>query len=335
MGIASAFGLFFSIVLHEFSHSWVARRQGLPMKGITLFIFGGVAEMSDEPANAKTEFLMAIAGPVASIVIGGVFFLLYVALKKTLPLSWTGTLQYLSWMNLVLAAFNLIPAFPLDGGRVLRSILWKWKGDLRQATKIASDLGSGFGMILILVAVWQWFTGDFVDALWFFLIGLFLRGAAQSSYQQMMIKMTLKGEPVRRFMNQHPITAPSYISLEELVDEYVYRYHHKMFPVLDPTQRLAGCVTTTQVKAFPRDEWNQHSLQEVLEARSDENTIAPDADAAAALAKMVSSKRTRLMVVEGDNLVGILSLKDLMQLMASKAEMEGAGVSHSHPAPTR
>ncbi|HEX3746218.1 MAG TPA: site-2 protease family protein [Bryobacteraceae bacterium] len=335
MGIASALGLFVSIVLHEFSHSWVARRHGLPMKGITLFIFGGVAEMSEEPADAKTEFLMAIAGPIASIVLGGFFFVVYEASRSMLPPAVTGTLYYLFWMNLVLAAFNLIPAFPLDGGRVLRSLLWKWKGDLRQATKIASELGGGFGLILILLAVWQWFTGDFVNALWYFLIGLFLRGAAQSSYQQMMIKIALKGEPVRKFMNEHPITAPSYISLEELVDDYVYRYHHKMFPVLDASQRLAGCVTTTKVKAFAREEWNRHSLQEVLEPLSADNTISPETDAAAALAKMVASGRTRLMVVDGETLVGILSLKDLMRFLAAKNELEGAHFPHSHPAPSR
>jgi len=335
MGFASAIGLFVSIVLHEFSHSWVARRHGLPMKGITLFIFGGVAEMSEEPANAGTEFVMAIAGPIASVVLSGIFYGLYAITQGSAPAVVWGTLGYLSWINLLLAAFNLIPAFPLDGGRVLRSALWKWKGDLGRATKIASNLGSGFGMILILLAVWMWLKGDFIDALWYFLIGMFVRGAAQASYQQMMIRVTLQGRPVRRFMNDHPISVPSYISIQELVDGYVYRFHHKMFPVLDGSERLAGCVTTAMVKPFPRDDWNQHSLQEIMEARSPDNTVAPDADAATALAKMSSSGRSRLMVAEGDRLVGIITLKDLMGMIAAKTELEGTNLPQSHPAASR
>jgi Zn-dependent protease/predicted transcriptional regulator len=332
MGIASALGLFASIVLHEFSHSLVARRHGLPMKGITLFIFGGVAEMGDEPSSARTEFLMAIAGPIASVLVGVIFYLAYAAGKGTLPRTMTGVLYYLFWMNLALAAFNMIPAFPLDGGRVLRSALWHWKGDLRRATRMAAALGRGFGMLLILFAVWQWFMGNVVGALWYFLIGLFLRGAAQSSYQQLMIRTALEGEPVRRFMNVHPVTVPSYISIEELVNDYVYRYHHKMFPVLNASEKLAGCVTTGQVKAIPRDEWSRHSIQEVLRPCSPENTVAPDVDSVKALAKMNASGLSRLMVAEGDRLVGVIALKDLLGLLASKVDLEGEAFHQSTPA---
>ena len=332
MGIASALGLFASIVAHEFAHSLVARRQGLPMKGITLFIFGGVAEMGEEPASARTEFLMAIAGPIASILLGGVLFLAYRAGQGTLPVSVAGVLFYLSWMNLVLAGFNLIPAFPLDGGRVLRSILWYWKGDLRGATRTASAMGSAFGILLMLFAVWQWFAGNFIGAMWYFLIGLFLRGAAQASYRQLMIRIALEGEPVRRFMNQHPVTVPSYLSIQDLVNDYVYRYHHKMFPVVNSSDQLAGCITTSQVKAVPRDEWNQHSVQEVLRPCSPDNTVPPDADSVKALSKMNASGLSRLMVAEGDHLVGIIALKDLLGLLASKVDLEGENFRHTTPA---
>jgi len=332
MGIASALGLFASIVAHEFSHSLVARRQGLPMKGITLFIFGGVAEMGEEPASARTEFLMAIAGPIASILLGGVFFLGYRAGQGTLPVSVAGVLSYLSWMNLLLAGFNLIPAFPLDGGRVLRSILWYWKGDLRGATRTASAMGSAFGILLMLFAVWQWFAGNFIGAMWYFLIGLFLRGAAQASYRQLMIRIALEGEPVSRFMNQHPVTVPSYLSIQDLVNDYVYRYHHKMFPVVNSSDQLAGCISTSQVKAVPRDEWNQHSVQEVLRPCSPDNTVPPDADSVKALSKMNASGLSRLMVAEGDHLVGIIALKDLLGLLASKVDLEGENFRHTTPA---
>ncbi|HTQ57963.1 MAG TPA: site-2 protease family protein [Bryobacteraceae bacterium] len=334
MGIASAIGLFASIVVHEFSHSLVARGHGLPMKGITLFIFGGVAEMGGEPPNAGTEFLMAIAGPIASVLLGAAFYLVYLATRGVWPVTVTGVLGYLGFINIILAAFNLIPAFPLDGGRVLRSALWHWKGDLRRATRTAAAIGGGFGIALMLFAVWQWIEGDFIGAMWYFLIGMFVRGAAQSSYQQLVTRMALEGEPVRRFMNPHPIAVPSNISLQDLVEDYVYRYHHKMFPVLNAADRLAGCVTTNQVKALPRDEWNQHSVQEVLRPCSPDNTVAPDADAMKALSKMSSSGLSRLMVTEGDRLVGVISLKDLLNLLAAKVDLEGDNFPHhrlAHP----
>lgn len=332
MGIVSALGLFACIVVHEFSHSLVARQHGMPMKGITLFIFGGVAEMGDEPPDARTEFVMAIAGPAASILAGAFFYILYIGFKGILPLTISGVFYYLSWVNLALAAFNLVPAFPLDGGRVLRSLLWKWKGDLRRATRTASAMGSGFGVLLMLLAVWQWFSGNFVGAMWYFLIGLFVKGAAESSYRQMMIRVALEGEPVRRFMNEHPVAAPSHISIEELVNEYVYRYHHKMFPVLDAAQRLAGCVTTSRIKTIPREEWNRHSVQEVLLPRSPDNTLAPDVDAVKALSKMSAGGLSRLMVAEGDRLVGVISLKDLLGLLAAKVDLEGDNFHHYGPA---
>jgi Zn-dependent protease len=332
MGIASALGLFASIVVHEFSHSLVARRRGLPMKGITLFIFGGVAEMGEEPSSAKTEFLMAIAGPIASLLLGAGLYLAYLAVKGTLPLSITGVLAYLSWMNLVLAAFNLVPAFPLDGGRVLRSALWYWKGDLRQATRTAAAFGSGFAILLMVFAVWQWITGNYIAAMWYFVIGIFLRGAAQASYQQLMIRTALEGEPVRRFMNVRPVSVPSHISLEEFVNDYVYHYHFKMFPVLNGAEKLAGCVTTRQVKAYPRDEWNRHSVQEVLRPCSADNTVTPDADSVKALSKMNASGLSRLMVAEGDRLVGVVALKDLLALLAAKVDLEGPNFSNHRPA---
>ncbi len=154
MGAAGALGLFLSIVFHEFWHSVIARHFGLPMKGITLFIFGGVAEMDDEPPNAKTEFLMAIAGPLSSLVLGGIFLAIYAGgVAAGWPKPVWGVLRYLGGLNLVLAVFNLIPAFPLDGGRVFRSILWAAKGDLRWSTRMAAAFGSGFGMLLILLGL--------------------------------------------------------------------------------------------------------------------------------------------------------------------------------------
>jgi Zn-dependent protease/predicted transcriptional regulator len=333
MGIAAALGLFVSIVVHEFAHSVVARHYGLPMKGITLFIFGGVAEMGDEPSNAKTEFLMAIAGPITSILIGVFFYAFHQAVLTVWPVPVLGILAYLAWINWILAAFNMIPAFPLDGGRVLRSALWQWKGNLASATRVASSIGSGFGVLLMIVAVWQLWEGNFIGAMWYFLLGMFLRRAAESSYQQLVIRKALEGEPVRRFMNSNPVTVTPDLSIENLVEDYIYKKHYKMFPVVTgESQTLAGCVTSSNVKNVPREEWSRHQVREVLQPCSTENTISPDADAVKALAQISRSGQSRLMVVDHNHLVGVLALKDLMGFLASKMDLEGDFRSHTpHP----
>ena len=201
MGVAGAVGLFLSIVFHEFWHSVIARHFGLPMKGITLFIFGGVAEMEDEPPNAKTELLMAIAGPISSVVLGGLFLAVsWGGVAAHWPQPVWGVLQYLGWLNIILAVFNMIPAFPLDGGRVFRSILWAVKGDLRWSTRIAAAFGSGMGMLLIVLGLFAFVTGSLITGVWYFLIGMFIRGAAQMSYRQVLIRNALGGEPVSHFM---------------------------------------------------------------------------------------------------------------------------------------
>jgi Zn-dependent protease/predicted transcriptional regulator len=323
MGVAGAFLLFASIVVHEFAHSLVARRSGLPMKGITLFIFGGVAEMEREPSSAKAEFQMAIAGPLTSVILGAIFYALAITMRGTWSVPVVEVFTYLYWINWVLAAFNMIPAFPLDGGRVLRSLLWYWKGNIWQATRIASAIGSGFGVLLIAYGVYRLlFFGDFIGAVWLFLIGMFLRSVAQGSYQQLIIQRMLEGESIRQFMNTNPITVSPAISLEDLVDNYVYKYHYKMFPVVNESNRLLGCVTTKEVKQVPRNEWAQNSVQAVMRATCAEDTVATDTDAVKALAQMKKTQNSRLMVVDDGRLAGVLTLKDLLSFLSTKLELE-------------
>lgn len=324
MGVVGALALFGSIVVHELFHSLVARRFGLAMKGITLFVFGGVAEMEQEPPSAKAEFFMAIAGPIASVLIGAAFYLVYRAGRGVWPAPAVGVVAYLYWINWILAAFNLIPAFPLDGGRVLRSALWyRWKGDLPRATRVASSIGSGFGVLLIVLAVLQLFQGNLVGAVWWFLIGMFLRGASRSSYQQTVVRTVLQGEPVRRFMKIDPVTVPPDISIEDLVNEYVYRYHYKMFPVVTGSDQVAGCVTTQQIKTIPREDWRRRSALDVMQPSSPENTVSPDSDTMKALSIMSKTKRSRLMVAERGRLVGVIALKDLLSFLSLKLDLEG------------
>lgn len=322
MGIVGALGLFASIVLHELSHSLVAREYGLEMRGITLFVFGGVAEMAEEPPSPRAEFMMAVAGPLASVAIGVVCYLVAWIFGAALgPAPLVAVLAYLGGINLILAVFNLIPAFPLDGGRVLRSILWGARGDLRWATWITSRIGSWFGALLIVAGVVTLIFGQFITGLWWFLIGLFLRNAAQTSYQQVLVRRALEGEPVARIMQPHVQTVSPRTTLRQFVEDYIYRYHHKMFPVVEG-DHVVGCVTTRELRDVPRDEWELHTVQEVAGPCSEQNTIDPSADAAVALAKMSRTGVSRLMVVENGHLRGIVSLKDMMRLIAMRMELD-------------
>jgi Zn-dependent protease/predicted transcriptional regulator len=324
MGVAGAAGLFFSIVFHEFFHSLVARRFGLSMKGITLFVFGGVAEMYEEPKSPKAEFFMAIAGPLSSVALGLAFAAVGKAVESLLPLTVYGVIEYLALLNLILAGFNLVPAFPLDGGRVLRSALWYWKKDLRWATRWATQSGSGFGALLMLFGTLNVIMGDVISGLWQFMIGMFLRSAAQTSYQQVMIRKVLEGETVARLMKKEPVTVPAGISLRELVENYVYVHHYKMYPVMEG-QELAGCITTRQVKEVPRNEWERRTVREAALRCTPQNAIAPDTDAVQALSVMNRTGNSRLLVVDKGLLVGIISLKDILALLAVKLDLGEGG----------
>jgi len=324
MGIAAALGLFASVVLHELAHALMARRFRLTIRGITLFIFGGVAEMESEPPSAEAEFLIAIAGPAASVVVAvGCLGIGVLGPIVGLPLPLTGVLMHLAGLNLLLVGFNMIPAFPLDGGRVLRSALWKFKSDLRWATRITTGIGSGFGLVLILLGIWRMIGArDLIGGLWMLLIGLFLRNAAKIAYKQLVMRRSLEGEPVRRFMQQEPVVVSRAMSVAELVESYVYRYHHKLFPVVDG-DRLLGCVTTQAVKQLAQTEWSRQSVSAIMQPCSTDNTIGPDADAVEALSRMSRTGQSRLMVVEDGRLLGIIALKDLLKFLALKVELEG------------
>ena len=325
MGIFGALGLFFSIVFHELSHSLVARNFGLPIKGITLFIFGGVAHMEEEPPSAKAEFLMAIAGPASSVVLGIIFFIFRsIGAIGDWPLAVNGVIGYLAVINWILAGFNLLPAFPLDGGRVLRSILWKWKQNISWATRVSSRVGTVFGFILIAMGVIQFFSGNLIGGIWWFMIGLFLQNAARMSYQQLVTRRALEGETVRSLMITDPVTVSPNVTIEKLVEDYVYKYHYKMFPIVEGGL-LAGCITTRQLRQVPKTEWPTKTVGEVASACSTENTIDPATDVIKVLSQMNRTGNSRLMVVEGNKLAGIIALKDIMNFLSIKLDLDQYG----------
>lgn len=323
MAVAGMFGLVFSLIFHELSHSLVARHFGLTIRGITLFIFGGIADMEEEPASAKVEFLMAVAGPIASGVFAVGFYLLAIAgTVQGLPVPVLGVLSYLVLINSLLAAFNLLPAFPLDGGRMLRAALWHFKGDLRAATRIASRSGEGFGVALMALGVISVIGGNFIGGMWWFLIGLFLNGAARASYVQLLNRRAFEGEPVRRFMTPDPVTVDPEVTLDSFVMNYLYHSHHGLYPVVD-FGRLVGFVSARQIKDVPREDWDMTRVGEVFVRCTPENTISADTDSVKAMATMSRNATSRLMVVDGEQLVGIITLKDMLDLFALKMELEG------------
>lgn len=323
LGVIGALGLFASIVVHELSHSLVARRFGLSMKGITLFLFGGVAEMDEEPSTPKAEFFMAIAGPLASIAIGFIFLGLLALGRNRWPQPPLLILSYLGSINLILAVFNLIPAFPLDGGRVFRSILWGWKKNLRWATRIASTVGSGFGLVLIFIGILSVIAGGLIGGIWWVLIGLFLRSASKMSYQSMLIRGALEGEPVKKFMTPDPITVSPDTTVDHLVEDFIYRYHFQIFPVTNDSKPLT-CVNVKDVKHLPKNEWSDHKVAELARPCSSNDTIMADDDAIKALALMNRTGNNRLMVVDnGGKLLGMVAMRDLLKFLTLKIDLDG------------
>jgi len=322
MGILGMIGLVFSIVFHEASHSLVARAHGMQIKGITLFIFGGVAELGEEPETARTEFLVAIAGPISSFLLALSFFLLARVLDNLgVATSLQGVGYYLASINALIATFNLLPAFPLDGGRILRAGLWYWKGDLHWATRIAARSGEILGYALIGLGVLNIVAGNFVGGLWWSLIGLFVRQAAGASYLQLMAREALAGAPIGRFMTSDPITVPSSATLRAFVDDYVYRYHFDLYPVTRG-DRLIGCVLAHDVKAIVPDNWDTHFISEIMRPHTPELTIAHDSDALQALAQMRRTGNSRLLVTDADRLVGVIVLKDMLDFIALRMDLE-------------
>jgi Zn-dependent protease/CBS domain-containing protein len=322
MGVLTALTFFACIVLHELGHALVARSLGMPIRGITLFLFGGVAELEGEPPSAWIEFRMAIAGPAVSAVLALLFFGLTLAAAAA---GWAretwAVFLYLFWINTAVLVFNLIPAFPLDGGRVLRSILWGATGNLRRATLWASLAGKAFAWLLIGVGVWEFFRDDFVGGIWMGLIGLFLRQAAESGYQQVLLREALQGVPVGLFMNREPVQVPPALDLRRWVEDYVYRYNRKFFPVSDDGH-LEGVISTRALARYPREEWPLHTVAEAMTRDLGPVSVTPETDALEALGRMQRTGSSRLLVTDAEHhLVGIVSLKDLLGFLNQKLEL--------------
>ncbi len=323
MGVAATIGLLFSIVFHETAHSLVARRFGIEIRGITLFVFGGVAQMAGEPRSARAEFLMALAGPVSSLLLSAALFGLSGLIGALSgPQTFIAVLWYLGSLNAMLGVFNLLPAFPLDGGRMLRAALWGWRHDIGSATRIAAGAGEGFGFLLIVLGVLAVLRGNLIGGVWQLLIGMFLRSAASASYQQTMAQQLLAGVSVAQVMTPNPIAVPPDLPIASFVDDYIYRYHHREFPVVR-AGALLGRVGTKEVSAVDRSLWHRTEVAEATVACTPADTVVPETGVLDAIAQMSATGRGHLFVVRAGQLVGVISQRDFVELLSVKLELVG------------
>lgn len=336
-GLGATVLLFASVLLHELAHAVVARRAGLPVGGITLHVFGGVAQLEREPSSPRTEFTMAAAGPLTSYAIAA---LCWLALRAW-PAAEAGEaiLAYLGAVNVVVATFNLVPGFPLDGGRLLRSALWAWRGDLAWATRVASHAGSGFAVFLIVVGALRFVAGETVGGAWLVLIGLFLRQAARASFGELVARRSLEHVPVADAMARDVVVVPATASVEHLVDAFFWRHHVTSFPVVaGPAGRdgVVGIVTIHEVKALPAERWRDTTVRDVMVPMREDLAVTPGTSCWDALGLLSRNGVGRLLVQEGARLVGYLSLRDVLHLLALQtAGGVGAGRERHGPAVPR
>lgn len=320
LAVIGALGLFVSLIAHELCHSLVARHTGMPVGGITLFIFGGVSEMEEEPPTAESEFFMAVVGPISSVLIS--FICLGILLLGHYQLAFPDTVNviflYLAIVNMLLAMFNSMPAFPLDGGRVVRSALWGLTGDLQRATSIAARIGSAFGLGMIILGIFLVFKGGLIGGIWLIFIGFFLRQAASSSYQQIIMRQALGGETVRHFMSTRPVTVQPDLPLSEFVNDYVLPYHYALFPVVDEDGKLIGTIGALAPGDVEQERWEDTSVGDVMNEETKDVEIRPGEKASDALQRLRGEQGKRLVVVEDEEPVGIVSLRDLLEFIELK-----------------
>jgi len=315
-GILAALLLFISVGFHELSHSLVAKKYGISIESITLFIFGGVAQMRGEPPHPKAEFRIALAGPLASFLLSAVFF--FVSLNTAHGVK--AFFAYLAQINLIIGLFNLIPGFPMDGGRVLRSIIWEKKKDYFYATKKAASIGQKIAIFFIIFGIFSVFAG-MPGGLWLMLIGWFIYTAAQASYQQSTLQETLSGMKVADIMVRDIVTITPSITLEEALNNYFLRNGYGGFPVVDGGKYL-GILSLKELKKIPRDAFRSTRVADVFLPHSRQWEISRDDTVISALETMIREDMGRLVVLEGDSISGLITRNGIaryLQIMGKQA----------------
>jgi len=320
VGAAAALLLFISVLFHELCHSFVAQARGLAVKSITLFIFGGVSNIAQESEDPRDEFLIAVVGPLSSLALAGLFWLGVLAIPNdTSPLG--ALLFYLTTVNLMLAIFNILPGFPLDGGRVLRAILWGSTGSMVRGTTVATVVGQVVAFLFIGYGIWQIFIErDFLSGVWIGFIGWFLNSAAEATRRQVQVQEGFRGITVESVMTPDPPVVSPALPVRALVDEYVLRRGLRALPVAQDG-RIVGLVSLSDVKHLPEPEWSGNSVGAIM-TRPPLRTIGPEAPVARALERLVEDDVNQLLVVDKDGtLLGMLTRRDVMRFLQMRGEL--------------
>lgn len=318
--------LFFgSVLLHELSHSLVAKRLGLPVTSITLFIFGGVSALGAEPESAKQEFRVAIVGPLASFGLGAVFAVLAVIfwLVDSADSPPSAIAQYLTFINIAVGIFNMLPGYPLDGGRVLRASLWARSGNMLKATRIASGAGTVISFGLIAIGVVSVLAGSFIGGVWFIVIGWFLRNTSESAYQQLVMRTSLEGTRVGEMVNRSFRSAPPDLMLGDLVKEYILGSGQRCVPIV-VAENLLGLVSMSDLKRVPQEEWPTTTVFRAMTPMEKLQVVGPQDELTRALEMMATHDVHQLPVMEHHAFIGFITRADVIRRIQIKAEVAGA-----------
>lgn len=311
MGLVGTLLFFLSVLLHELSHSAMARRRGIEVEGITLFIFGGVAQTSMEAEEAIDEFLLTVVGPLSSIALAGLFWALSIGADFfALGEPTIAVATYLAWLNGILAAFNMLPGFPLDGGRIFRSTVWHFTGNLEKATRWASRGGRVVGYLLIGLGLFELFMGELVGGLWSAFIGWFLSNAADASWRQFRARQTLSRIPVSRVMVRDPVTLPEELPVDRAVEACFQRRPHSAYPVTREG-RLVGMVSLDHVKEVPREKWSETTVHDLMRPIENVPTVNPRESLDEVISGLKMDEHSRILVVQDGVLLGVVTLGDI------------------------
>jgi Zn-dependent protease len=321
LGSVIALLMLASILLHELSHSLVSKSLGIDVKKITLFIFGGIAQMQKEPDDPIKELKISLAGPLMSILLYIVLLIISMMMRYLgVNEAYIVPLSYVSNLNLILALFNMVPAFPMDGGRVLRALIWHFSGSLKNATQIASSMGGMFGYFLMFLGFYWIFTGNVINGVWFLFIGWFIRQLSESSYQNMLMTDLFKDIKVREFMSDKVITVPAAASIRELIDEYFYKYKFASFPVKNG-EEIIGIVTVDSIKSMQRNLWESTTVESITVQIRDNLVATPENNVTDAMNKLFSNDIGRVLVIDEGVLVGIVSRTDILNFIRIHSQL--------------
>jgi Zn-dependent protease len=316
-GLITSLLFFASVLAHELAHSIVSQRQGIPVQSITLFVFGGVSQITEEPKRPQDEFRMAIVGPLTSLVWGGILWGIFFAVRNIDNFAAqfvTAVTYWLGYINLALGVFNLIPGFPLDGGRVLRSILWWRTGNLMSATRVAANIGRIIGFLFIFGGIYLVFTPYWPNGIWIALIGWFLESAASGSYRQLQLQEMLKGHNASEIMSRDCVFIPPETNIERLVNENILTSGRRCFPVV-ADDKVTGMMTLHNVRSVPRERWATETVREAMTPFDKLKWVRPDEELTNVFRVLMENNINQVPVVQDGQIVGMVTRENLLNFM--------------------